>query len=81
MTLKRYSFGYGHGTQEIDLPEEKVLQVINGNPSTKIEDVRAAAIEAMRNPIGTEPLQEIVEKGDKVAIVVSDITRSWIKTN
>ena len=81
MTLKRYSFGYGHGTQEIDLPEEKVLQVINGNPSTKIEDVKAATLEAIRNPIGTEPLQQIVEKGDNVAIIVSDITRSWIRTN
>jgi nickel-dependent lactate racemase len=76
MALKRYSFGYGHGTQEIDLPEEKVLQVINGNPSTKIDDVKAATLEAIRNPIGTEPLQKIVEKGDKVAIIVSDITRT-----
>ena len=72
MTLKRYSFGYGHGTQEIDLPEEKVLQVINGNPSTKIDDVRAAAIEAMRNPIGTEPLKEIVEKGVSYTVVLSE---------
>ena len=81
MALKRYSFGYGHGTQEVDLPEEKVLQVINANPSSKIEDVKAATIEAMRNPIGTEPLQKVVNKGDKVAVVVSDITRGWIRTN
>lgn len=81
MALKKYSFGYGHGTQEIELPEEKVLQVINGNPSTKIEDVKQATLEAIRNPIGSEPLQKVVVKGDKVGIVVSDITRSWIRTN
>jgi nickel-dependent lactate racemase len=74
MALKKYSFGYGHGTQEIELPEEKVLQVINGNPSTKIEDVKQATLEAIRNPIGSEPLQKVVVKGDKVGIVVSDIT-------
>ncbi|HIU63595.1 MAG TPA: nickel-dependent lactate racemase [Candidatus Avacidaminococcus intestinavium] len=80
MSLKKYSFGYGRGTQELELPEERVLQVINGNPAAKIEDVKAATLEAIRNPIGSAPLREQVKKGDKVGIIVSDITRSWIRT-
>lgn len=31
--------------------------------------------EALQNPIGTKPLQEIVKEGEKVVIVTSDITR------
>ena len=81
MGMKKFSFGYGHGGQELELPEERILQVINGNPSVKINDVKAATLEALRNPIGTDPLKKIVVKGDKVAIIVSDITRSWIRTH
>ena len=44
-------------------------------PSTVCEDVVAATTEAIRNPIGTKPLREIVHAGETVTIVISDITR------
>lgn len=81
MSLKKYQLGFGKGVQEIELPTEKIVQVYEGNKYAKIENVQKAAIEAMRNPIGSAPLQKVVTKGDKVAIVVSDITRAWIKTS
>lgn len=31
----------------------------------------------MRHPIGAEPLRDLVKKGDKVCLVVADITRAW----
>ena len=80
MALKTFKFGIGEGYQEISLPEEHILQVIEGNEVPKLDDVQAATIEALRNPINSKPLQEVVSKGEKVAVIVSDITRGWIRT-
>jgi nickel-dependent lactate racemase len=44
-------------------------------PSTPISDETGAILRALHNPIGTPPLADIVDPGDKVAIVVNDITR------
>jgi nickel-dependent lactate racemase len=40
-----------------------------------VEDEQAAVREALRNPMGAEPLDKIVRKGERVALVVNDITR------
>jgi len=76
MALKEFEFGFGHGTQKVSLPEEHILDVLEGNP-TPACDVKEATLECMRHPIGTRPLQEIVSKGDKVCIVCADVTRIW----
>lgn len=81
MSLKRYHVNYGHGTQSVELEQERVLQVLQSNPVKPIADIRAAVLEAIRNPTGTEPLQKIVKPGDKICILVSDITRAWTKTS
>ena len=75
MALKNFKFGFGDGFQEVALPEEHILQVIEGNQSEKITDVKTAVLKGMREPINSKPLQQCVNKGEKVAIVVSDITR------
>lgn len=75
MAMKKFTFGFGDGFQDVELPEEHILQVIEGKAVEKITDVKAAVLKAMREPINSEPLQKCVNKGEKVAIVVSDITR------
>ena len=66
MALKNFKFGFGDGYQEVALPEEHILQVIEGNESEKITDVKAAVLKAMREPINSKPLQQCVNKGEKV---------------
>lgn len=73
--MQKYSLPMGKGFEEVFLPEEKVIYDIHGNSAEVCQDVAAAALEAIRNPIGTAPLREIVKSGEKVAIVISDITR------
>lgn len=79
MTEKIYSFGLGDEHMEISLPTEKVIYEIEGRPAQAITNVKKAVQEVLRNPIGTPALTEIVNKGDKVCIIVSDITRAWVK--
>ncbi|WP_018924875.1 nickel-dependent lactate racemase [Salsuginibacillus kocurii] len=64
---------YGKENLDINVPDDsKVIepQHIDG----KVDQKQAVA-EALRQPLGTPPLKEMVKKTDKVAIVISDITR------
>ena len=79
MAVKTFEFGYGNGKMSLNLPENKIINNVLGKPYPAIEDVPAAVREALRNPIGTPPLQQVVKPGDTVAIVVSDITRAWVR--
>ena len=63
------------------LDESKVLQIIDAAPGEKITDLKKAVLDAVRNPVGSAPLREVVQKGDKVVILVSDITRAWTRTS
>lgn len=76
MGLKEFKLAYGRGTQSVMLPEEKISDVLEGVP-TPACDMKEAVISAMRSPVGSKPLSEVVKKGDKVCFVVADITRAW----
>lgn len=80
MAIKNYELKYGKTIKKIALEEEKVLQVLESKEQEPIQDIKKAVQQAIRNPIGTKPLRELVQQGDKVCIVVSDITRAWSRT-
>ena len=77
--LKEFSFDYGNGKATTMLPEERIINIVEGKPVAPIADVDAAIQEALMNPIGTLPLDQVVQPGDKVMIIGSDITRKWIR--
>jgi nickel-dependent lactate racemase len=64
---------YGKEGIELSLPDEVFLVEPNNLPG--IENEKEAVMDALRNPIGTRPLKELVKSTDTVAIVISDITR------
>lgn len=77
--LKDFVLGFGDKKVKVSLPEERIINVVEGKNVDVITDVEAAVKEALHNPIGTPPLKEVVHKGDKVVVVASDITRKWIR--
>jgi nickel-dependent lactate racemase len=62
---------YGRGSVEISTDADLIAH--RGAPP--IADETAAVFEALANPIGTPPLAEIVKPGERVTIIVNDITR------
>ena len=80
MALKKFTFGIGKTTQDVELPEEHISEVLEGRPVPAC-DVKQATIEAMRHPIGCKPLQEMFHKGDKVCLVIADVTRTWNRSS
>ena len=65
----------GKGQVSCKVPAEKVIFDLHGKEVEVNHDMVGATLEAIRNPIGTKPLRDIVHTGEKIAIVISDITR------
>ena len=80
MALKEFTFSIGDTFQKVSLPEEHISDVMEGKHIPAV-DVKEATIDCMRRPIDSAPLQEKVQHGDKVCIVVADVTRTWNKSN
>ncbi|MDQ0340055.1 nickel-dependent lactate racemase [Caldalkalibacillus uzonensis] len=64
---------YGKQGLAIEVPDHSVILEPKNLPG--LENEEEAVLHALRNPIGTAPLRDRVKKTDKVAIVISDITR------
>jgi nickel-dependent lactate racemase len=66
---------YGKTGLEITLPDDADVTVVEPSYMPGLGDAEAALREALQDPIGSPPLRELVEPGDRVGIAFSDITR------
>lgn len=71
--MKRVKLAYGKTGLEVNVPHDAV--VIEPRHLEGLTDEKEAVLAAMRNPVGTPPLREMVKVSDTVAIVISDMTR------
>jgi nickel-dependent lactate racemase len=70
----RVTLQYGTTGLDIDLPTSQV-DVIVPRHVAGLPDEEAAFLEALRRPIEASPLADVVAAGDRVAVVIPDITR------
>jgi nickel-dependent lactate racemase len=66
---------YGRAGLEITLPDEAPVTVIEPEFVAGLPDEEAAILAALRSPMGTLPLQKLVQPRDRVVVVFSDLTR------
>ena len=71
----KLEFGYGLGVQTVEVPEKNLLAVLESNPVAHERRGEAAVRWALANPIGAPLLRQKVQKGEKIAVVTSDISR------
>jgi lactate racemase len=72
MNYAQYSdLPYGKGRLRVPLFGDRLVP----RESLPVPDERQAVVDALERPIGTAPLREVVHPGERVAIVVNDITR------
>ena len=77
--LKQFDFGFGEQTVTFSVAEKQIVDVIEGKSVAAITDVREAVQQVLRSPIGTAPLDQVIAAGDTVAVIVSDLTRAWVR--
>jgi nickel-dependent lactate racemase len=76
MQNQTYQIPYSKSTLEFTLPPGMRATITVSQPAQPVEDAPTAIQEALNHPIGTPPLQEIAQAGDRVCIVFTDITRA-----
>jgi len=77
--MRKLLLKYGQTHFETILPKKNIIQVIEGEEYPQIADIPNEVKRALDNPIDSLPLKQLVKRGETVAIVVSDITRAWLK--
>ena len=71
----KLEFGIGTSTQVVEVPDENLMGVLHANAAPVIESEDAEVRRALREPIGSPRLGEIVHPGEKIAVITSDLTR------
>jgi len=71
----RLKLAYGRSGLEIELPPDAPVTVIEPQCVPGLPDEQAAITSALRTPLGTRPLRDLVRREDTVAVVFSDLTR------
>jgi len=67
---------YGSGSFSVLLPSKAEITVLSPRYEQALPDPAAALRQALESPIGSLPLREMIDPGDRVGIVVNDITRA-----
>ena len=73
--MKRYPIPCGKRKIELEIPDRVPVQYVETRKMAILPDVKKAVEEALSHPIGTPRLREMVRPGQKVALVVTDISR------
>ena len=76
---KNYQFRYGNTTVTLPIEENQVIGVIEGNETPVLDDIEGELYKVLNNPIESAPLSEVASKASSIAIIVSDMTRFWMR--
>lgn len=71
--MKKVELAYGKTGLSVTIPDQAVI--IEPRNLPKVEDEKACVQAALRAPVGTAPLRELVKDKHSIAIVISDLTR------
>jgi len=66
---------YGHEKISLEIPDKNVVGILEPRDIPGVSDPLKEIKNALENPLDAPRISEIVEKGDKIAIVVDDHTR------
>lgn len=73
--LDHVTLGYGQSTQAVALPSHDILWIQERELPSSRSGEEALIRRALRAPAAMPPLRRLVQRGQRVVIVVSDITR------
>ena len=71
----KLEFGFGAGIQTVDVPDGNLMGILRAGEVDPPASEQEELLRALRHPIGSPRLGEIVKSGEKIAVITSDITR------
>ncbi len=76
----KVSLKYGDGEAALSLEGASSVAFLQENPSPVIADLPSAFLQAVTSGcVGSPPLHEVINPWDKVTVLISDITRYWMR--
>ena len=76
--MKKVELKYGKELVGIDLSDANSVKFLNEKPMDEINDLKSAFIKSVsEDVVNSKSLKEVIDKDDKVTIVISDLTRFW----
>ncbi len=76
MQYTEFKLPYGDSFLTASIPTANISAVLKTSPTKGLKDEKAAILEALRNPIGSQPLLERVKEDTRSIIIVTDNTRA-----
>lgn len=76
---KNFQFRYGSTTVTLPIEESQIIDVIEGHETKPLDDIKGALYSSLDNPIESASLESIASKASRIVIVVSDMTRFWMR--
>jgi nickel-dependent lactate racemase len=73
--MERFEIPCGKKMLSLEIPEGIEVRYVRSKEKAPVSDIKRAVEESLRNPIGSKRLCDLVRPGQRVAIVVTDITR------
>ncbi|VBB08233.1 s-adenosyl-l-methionine-dependent methyltransferase [Lucifera butyrica] len=70
-----YRLGFAKTTMDVSIPDRNLLGVLHANQVEIGLTGEAEVVRALKNPIHSSRLCEIVRPGEKIVVITSDITR------
>lgn len=75
MDVTTIDLPYGRSAVSADAPTENILGIYRPQTDERVLNENALVREALEKPICSPPLRDLVQPGQKIAIVTSDLTR------
>ncbi len=75
----RCEWGYGKGSTQFEVPDGNYAGTLQTSPAAPISDLKGAIDDALENPIAWPPLREMFHARERVAVLVPDWHRSWVR--
>jgi nickel-dependent lactate racemase len=79
--MEKVEMKYGDISMDVSIKKENLIGVIEANKLKEEKSEDEIIKEALENPIGSARLRELVHQGERVCVVIPDVTRTWQKTD
>jgi nickel-dependent lactate racemase len=70
-----FEIPYAHQTVQFDIPDRNLAFYVHRSNVRPAKSTRELVIDALKQPIGTSPINRLVKGKDKITVLVDDITR------
>lgn len=70
---------YGSEKVSVEVNEKNILQILKSSAEKSQKTEEEIIEDALKNPIGSTRLRELIHEGEKVCVIIPDATRNWQK--